>query len=140
MLRRFALVVAVLFLALSAFAQKDLKSRADAASGGERAKLAVEYTEEAAKAADKAFNDGKDDEGSAKLKEVAQYAKVAADASMQSGKREKDTEIKLRKVLKRLVEVKQAQPFEQQAEVQKVIDAVQAAHDALLESMFKKNH
>jgi hypothetical protein len=139
MFRRLALVVALFFFAFPVLAQKDLKSRADAASGGERAKLAVEYSQEVAKAADKAFNDGKDEEGAADLNQVAQYAKLAADASMQSGKREKDTEIKLRKLLKRLVEIKHARPFDQQADVQKIIDAVQAAHDDLLDALFKKN-
>lgn len=140
MTRRLIPVVLALTFAASAFAQKDLKSRADTATGGEKAKLCVEYTEEAAKAADKAFQDGKDEESSAHLKEVVQYAKAAAEASMQSHKREKETEIGLRKVLKRLMEVKNARPVDQQGEVQETINAVLVAHDSLLDSMFKKTH
>ncbi len=138
--RRPLLVAAFLTLSLLAFAQKDTKARVDAATGGDKAKFAVEYTEQAAKAADKAFRDDKDSEGSAALVEVAQYARVAADASMQSHHREKETEIGLRKVLKHLMEIKQARPADQQDEVQKTINAVLVAHDALLDSMFKKTH
>ncbi len=140
MTRRLIPVVLALTVAVTAFAQKDLKSRADAATGAEKAKLSVEFTEDAAKAADKAFQDGKDEEGSAHLKEVVQYAKVASDSSMQAHKREKETEIGLRKVLKRLMEVKNARPVDQQDEVQKTIDAVLVVHDSLLDSMFKKTH
>lgn len=133
-------ILLALTFALPAFAQKDLKSRADSATGAEKAKLCVEYTEEAAKASEKAFQDGKDEESSLHLKEVVQYAKAASDASMQSHKREKETEIGLRKVLKRLMEAKNVRPVDQQDEVQKTIDAVLVAHDSLLDSMFKKTH
>jgi hypothetical protein len=140
MTRSHNLVVAILFFTIAASAQKDLKSRADAATGGEKAKLAVEYTDQATKDADKAFNQGKDEEGFAELQDVAQYAKIAADAAMQSGKRQKDTEISLRKIAKHLDDIKKARPYEQQQTVQDAIQAVLAAHDNLLNSMFQKNH
>jgi hypothetical protein len=139
MTRRPILVVAVLTVALSAFAQPDLKSRVEAATGAEKAKLAVEFTEQATKAADRAFKDDKDDEGSADLKAITEYARIAFDASVQARKREKETEIGLRKVLKHLVDIKNARPVDQQDEVQKTINAVLVVHDKLLDSMFQKN-
>jgi hypothetical protein len=139
MTRRPILVVAVLTVALSAFAQPDLKSRVEAATGAEKAKLAVEFTEQATKAADRAFKDDKDDEGSADLKAITEYARIASDASVQARKREKETEIGLRKVLKHLVDIKNARPVDQQDEVQKTINAVLVVHDKLLDSMFQKN-
>ena len=141
MLRHAPLLALVLLLAGSVFAQvKDLKSRADSSSGSDKAKYAAEYAEQATHDADKLFAEGKDADGSAKLQDVVTYGKMAADVSMQSHKREKNTEITLRKILKRLADIKNAQPFEQQAEVQKVIDQVQASHDALLDFMFQKGH
>jgi hypothetical protein len=142
MLRRLLLVALTLFLSLGLFADQkpDLKARADHSSGADQAKYAAEYAEQATRDADKDFAEGKDEEAFAQLKDVAIYGKMASDTSMQFRKREKNTEITLRKMLKQLNDIKNARPFEQQAEVQKVIDAVQATHDALLEFMFQKGH
>lgn len=140
MTRRIICCLAVLFLALSAVAQNDLKAKADSATGGEKAKLALDYAEQETKAADAAFKAGKDADGSAALKEVAQYAKVASDAAVESNKREKETEISLRKIVNHLVDVKNARPYAEQDEVQKAMDAVDDARNNLLEAMFKKKH
>jgi hypothetical protein len=140
MTRRLSVLLAVLLFSLAALPQKDTKSRIEAATGGDKAKFALEYTEQSVKTADKAFKDGKDEEGSAALKEVKEYAKVASDAAIQSGKHDKDVEINLRKVVNHLVEVKNARPYDQQDEVQQAIDAVDSARNNLLESMFKKKH
>ena len=131
----------VLLIAGGVFAEvKDLKARADASSGSDKAKYAAEYAEHAVHEADIFLANGKDAEGSAKLQDVATYGKMAADIAMQTRKREKNTEITLRIILKRLADIKNAQPFEQQADVQKVIDQVQVSHDALLDFMFQKGH
>jgi hypothetical protein len=142
MLPRRLLTALVFFLALGVFAEQKpgLKARADESTGSDKARYAAEYTEQATHEADKAFADGKDADAASRLQDIATYGKMAADASIQSHKREKNTEIALRKVLKHLNDIKNARPFEQQAEVQQVIDAVQAAHDSLLDSMFQKGH
>lgn len=131
----------VLLIAGGVFAEvKDLKARADASSGSDKAKYAAAYAEHAVHEADILLANGKDAEGAAKLQDVATYGKMAADVAMQAHKREKNTEITLRIILKRLADIKNAQPFEQQADVQKVIDQVQVSHDALLDFMFQKGH
>ncbi len=140
MMRSVALAVAVVFLALFAAAQTDNKAKADSATGADKAKFALEAAEQAAKAADNAFKQGKDDEGAAHLKEVADYSKMASDAAIESNKREKETEINLRKIVNRLVDVKNARPYEQQDQVQQTIDAVDTARNNLLEEMFKRKH
>jgi hypothetical protein len=142
MLRLVSLLALVVCLTFSVFAEQkpDLRTRADQSSGGDKAKYAAEYTEQATKEADKAFADGNDSDGTARLQDVATYGKMAADASMTAHKREKNTEIALRKVLKHLNDIKNARPFEEQSQVQKVIDTIQAAHDSLLDFMFQKGH
>ncbi len=137
MIRRTAALV-LLFTAMPAFAQQDLKSRADTASGADKAKFAVEYAEQSAKAADKAFQEGKDAEGYAGLKEIVKYAKVASEASIQTGKHEKATEITLRKIAYQLAQVKNALPVDEQPQVQQTIDEVDKARSSLLEAMFDK--
>ncbi len=138
MIRCIAVVLLVFVAAFVSAEQKDLKSRVDTASGAEKAKLAAEYAEQAAKAADKAFQDGKDGDGSAQLKDVVQYSKIASDASIQTGKHEKATEITLRKIAYQLAQTKNARPIDGQAEVQRTIDEVDKARSALLEAMFDR--
>lgn len=130
-------LIAFCLVAMAALPQKDLKSRVENASGGDKAKLAMEYTEQETKAAESAFKDGKDNEADAALQEVARYATVAADACMASRKREKQTEISLRKIIFRLNEMKQSVTFEEQGPVQKAIDTVQTVHDKLLTYFLK---
>jgi hypothetical protein len=137
---RLSPVFGCVLLAVAAFAQTDVKAKADAAIGGDKAKLAVEYTQEATKSADAAYKQGKDEEGDKYLLDIAQYAKLASDAAMQSSKHEKDTEINLRKIVNRLVDIKNTRPYDQQDQVQKTIDSVDSARNALLEFMFQRKH
>jgi hypothetical protein len=140
MTRRLLLALALLSLALSATAQSDLKTKADAASGADKAKFALEYAEQAVKSADNAFKQGKDADGAAMLKDVANYAKIAADAAVESTKREKETEITLRKIVNHLVDLKNARPYDQQDAVQQTIDAVDNARNSILEALFRRKH
>ena len=140
MTRHSSLILGFLLCAVSAFAQTDLKAKADAATGGDKAKLAVEYTQEATKLADNAYKQNKDDDGDKYLLDIAQYAKVASDAAIQSSKHEKDTEINLRKIVNRLVDIKNTRPYDQQDKVQKTIDDVDNARNAILEFMFQRKH
>jgi hypothetical protein len=136
--RRAALVLVLLSLAVVAFGQKDLKTRADSATGGDKVKYAAEYAEATTKAADKAFQDGNDAQGSGDLKDVEKYAVMASEMSIQSGKRQKQTEITLRKIVNHLADIKNARPFEMQDEVKTTMDAVDKARNNLLDSMFTK--
>lgn len=136
--RRAALVVVLLSLPVAVLGQKDLKTRADSAAGADKVKYATEYAEATTKAADKAFQDGKDEEGSADLKELEKYAVLASQTSIQTGKRQKQTEISLRKIVHHLEEIKNARPFEMQDEVKKTMEAVDKARNNLLDTMFTK--
>lgn len=138
MTRRAAPALIVLLIALPLFAQKDLKSRVDAASGSDKIKLAVEYTDDRTRAADRAFIQGKDEEALADLKNVAEYAQIASQTAIQTRKHQKETEIALRKIAFRLDNIKKARPYEDQAAVQSTIDAVLLAHDNVLNSEFEK--
>jgi hypothetical protein len=135
---RAALVVVLFSLSVAVFGQNDLKTRADGASGADKVKYATEYAEAITKATDKAFQDGKDEEASADLKEVEKYAVLASETSIQTGKRQKQTEISLRKIVNHLSEIKNARPLDSQDEVKKTLDAVDKARNNLLDAMFTK--
>lgn len=140
-MRRLGPIVALVVLVAAACAQQpDPRARIENATGVEKAKLALEFSEQQTKAADKAYQEGKDADASADLQDVAKYAPLAADVARETGKREKETEIAIRKLAKRLLDIKNSVAFEQRDEVQTTIDLVQKAHDALLDDMFKKKH
>lgn len=139
-MRRLGLIVALAVLVAAACAQPDPKARIETATGLEKAKLALAFAEQQTKAADKAFQDGKDAEASADLQDVAKYAPLAADLSRETGKHEKETEIALRKLVNRLSNIKNAVAFEQRPVLQSTMDVVEKAHDALLDDMFKRKN
>ncbi|HEY3926928.1 MAG TPA: hypothetical protein VGL89_01020 [Candidatus Koribacter sp.] len=140
-LSRIAITLATsTLLAAAAPAQIDWKARIASSNGTDKIKNALYFADLQTKAADQAYKDGKDQQGLADLQDVNEYTKVAADTSQQLGKHEKSTEIEIRKIAKRLLDIKQSVDFEEQDGVQRVLDSVQTTHDQLLDFMFKKKH
>ncbi len=141
---RAAPVVLLLLLSVCAsgaeLTLEDRKARADHARGGDKAKLALEYSEHAADAANKDYADGNFEHARVLLKDVADYSEIAASAAFDSGKRVKQTEIGLRKLVNQLVNVKRSVEFEEQHEVQAAIDAVNDARSRLIEKLFGKQN
>ena len=64
----------------------ELKARADAAHGGEQAKLCLEYARRILEDANALFTDGDVDKAQSEISEVVEYAHKAADAASSSGK------------------------------------------------------
>ena len=90
----------------------ELKARADAATGGEQAKLCLEYAHRQLSDANSLFNQGDVEKGQAEIREVVDYAHKAANAASASGKHLKETEIDLRKLAKRMHDIGESLAFE----------------------------
>jgi hypothetical protein len=114
----------------------ELKTRADAAHGGEQAKLCLEYARLQLENSDKLFTDGDSDRGQAEIQEVVEYARKAADAAASSGKHVKDTEIKLRKLADRMHDIGETLAFEDREPVRKAVEQVQQIRSDLLVKMW----
>src|ERR1700678_2639311 len=82
-----------------------IKAKADAAHGGEQAKLCLEYARLELESSNALFNDGEVDKGQAEIEEVVTYARKGADAASASGKQLKETEIRLRKLAERMHDI-----------------------------------
>ncbi len=82
-----------------------LKARADAAHGGEQAKLSLEYAKRELEDANTLYTNGDVDKAQSEVGEVVDYAHKAADAASSSGKHLKQTEIELRKLAKRMHDI-----------------------------------
>jgi hypothetical protein len=114
----------------------ELKTRADAATGGEKAKLCLEYAHRQLADANTLFNQGDLEKGQAEIREVVDYAHKAADAASASGKHLKETEIDLRKLAKRMHDIGETLAFEDRDPVRKAVEEIEQIRSDLMVRMW----
>lgn len=114
----------------------DLKSRADAATGGEKAKLCLEYAHRQLEDANALFNQGEMDKAQADIRDVVEYSHKAAEAASSSGKHLKQTEIELRKLSKRTHDVGESLAFEDRDPVRKAVEEIEQIRTDLMVRMW----
>jgi hypothetical protein len=117
---------------------EELKERAANASTGDRAALCIHVGERQLENADKLYLAGDSEKGQAALVDVATYAEMARDSAVQSHKHEKQTEISVRKMIRKLTDLKHTVAHEEQEEIQKTVDRLERVRDDLLGDMFPK--
>ena len=115
---------------------RELKARADAAHGGEQAKLCLEYARRQLEDANTLFTDGQVDKAQADIREVVDYARKAADAAASSGKHLKETEIKLRKLAERMHDIGESLAFEDRPPVRQAVDEIEQIRSDLMVRMW----
>lgn len=132
------MVLALAGTALAAATQtaSDMKSRADAAHGGEQAKLCLEYARHQLEDANALFTTGDVDKAQAEIREVVDYARKAAGAASTSGKQLKETEIKLRKIQERMHDVGESLAFEDRPPLRDAVEELEQIRADLLVRMF----
>ncbi len=136
-LRRAAIVLVLSSLALAANETvSQLKARADAAHGGEQAKLCLEYARRQLEDANALFTDGQVDKAQSEVREAVDYARKAADAAASSGKQLKETEIKLRKLGERMHDVGESLAFEDRPPVRQAVDEIEQIRSDLMVRMW----
>ena len=141
-MRKAVVITAILLTAsLAAWSKKEetleeLKARAQTANLDERAGVCVRIAELQLKEADKLFTEGKAEEGRTALADVVSYSEKARDAATQSGKKLKPTEIAVRKMARKLHDIRRTVAFDEQAPVQDAIDHLERIRTDLLAKMF----
>ena len=113
-----------------------LKARADAAHGGEQAKLCLEYAHRILEDANALFTNGDVDKAQREVAEVVEYGRKAADAASSSGKHLKQTEIDLRKLSKRLHDIAETLAVEDRPPLLKAVEDLEQIRSDLLARMF----
>lgn len=88
--------------------------------------------------ADKSYAAGNSYGARAAVQDIATYSSKAVDAALRSGKKLKDTEIRLRKIEEKLRDIKRTVEYDDQAPIQSVIDQLESLRNQLLEKMFHK--
>src|SRR6202158_1489432 len=126
-----------------AFAGKDetlnqLIARAESARREDRPALYLEIARQKAEAADQFYHAGNTEAGNASLQDVVTFSRKATVASIDTGKRLKNTEIALRKMVEKFRDLKRAVAFEDQAPIQQTMDELEKMRTDLLSAMFGK--
>lgn len=117
----------------------ELKSRlANTTRPDDRGALCLQIAERQVAAADKLYTDGKIEEAHAAVQDVVTYSQQAGDVVSKSGHRLKNTEIALRKMARRLTDIKHTLASDNQPPVQAAIDALEKIRTDLLNHMFGK--
>src|SRR6267143_1020582 len=80
---------------------------------------------------DKLYATDETEKARAALDDVASFSEQARDNSIQSRKRQKQTEIAVRKMVRKLADIKRAVSHEEQVPVQAAIDRLQRVRDDL---------
>ncbi|HTE89694.1 MAG TPA: hypothetical protein VK639_12100 [Terriglobales bacterium] len=142
---RIRIIILAVFFASSlvAFTHKEetlaeLITRAESSKLDDRPRLYTEIARRQVKAADQLYAAGKPEEARAAVRDVVEYSDKASDAATQSGKKLKDTEIAVRKMVARLRDINRTLAFEDQASVEEAVNHLEQVRTQLLSQMFGK--
>jgi hypothetical protein len=141
-MRNWAILIAVILCtSLLAAGKKEesldqLKARASSAPPDQRISLSLEIAQRQLKLADKLYSDGNAEEARAATKDVPTYSEQAGAAANESGKKLKQSEITVRKMAHRLLEIKRSVNFEDQQPLQDAADRLEHVRSELLTRMF----
>lgn len=116
----------------------ELKARIAAANTGDKVHLCVQVAEKQLAEADRLYTAGDIEKGQTDLTDVTSFAELARDYSIQSKKHEKQTEIAVRAMTRKLNSLLHTLGREDQAAVKDAINRLERVRDDLLMSMFPK--
>jgi len=115
-----------------------LIARVESARPEDRPAIYLEIARQEAETADHLYKDGNAEAGNAALPAVVTFSKKATDASIETGKKLKNTEIALRKMAEKFGDIKRTVAFEDQPPIQKTMDELEEMRTDLLSAMFGK--
>jgi hypothetical protein len=117
---------------------EELKARVDTAAVGDRPKLCMQIAERQLKEADKQYTAGDSEKGHAALTDVITFSEQARDYSIQTHRHEKQTEIAVRGMTRKLNDLLHTLAHDDQPPVEDAVKHLQRVRDDLLTSMFPK--
>lgn len=117
---------------------EELKARVSSASVGEKAKICVEIAEKQLAVADKEYTSDEIEKAQTSLTDVVSYSELARDYSIQSHKHQKQTEIAIRAMTRKLNDLLHVVGREEQGPLKDAISHLERVRDDLLAAMFPK--
>ena len=130
------LLAPLVCLALADEPLEQLKAKAAAASGGDRAILYARVARGEVEVANQHFTDGNVDRGHASVRQAVAYARKAGDAASRSKKKLKETEMSLRRTARRLSDIGGTLAVDDRPAVEQAVTEIQSIEDQLLKVMF----
>lgn len=135
----------LLCCAVTAMASHDatveqLKSRLSTAGAGERAKLCVWIAEKQLAESDKLYAASEMEKAESALTDAVAYSELARDYSIQTHKHEKETELAVRAMTRRLNDLMHTLGREDQGAVHSALTRLERVRDDLLKAMFSKGN
>jgi hypothetical protein len=119
---------------------EELKAKIEKASAGERSALCLQLSEMQLDAAGRFYTTGDPEQAKSALSDVVAYAEQARDSSLQSHKHEKQSEIAIRKMVRKLSDLKHTVTHEDQPQIDDTINKLERVRDDLLTAMFPKGN
>jgi hypothetical protein len=117
---------------------EELKGRVANAILADRPPLCIHISEVQLNAADRLYIAGDTEKALAALADVVAYSELARDYAIQSHKHEKQSEIAIRKMVRKLADLKHTLSHDEQGDIQKTIERLESIRDDLLVNMFPK--
>jgi hypothetical protein len=115
-----------------------MKARLSSTAVGDRPRLCLQIAEHQLAETDKLYAASDVDNAQTTLTDVVAYSELARDYAIQSHKYQKQTEIAVRAMARRLTELVHVLAHDDQAPVREAINRLQRVRDDLLAAMFKK--
>jgi hypothetical protein len=116
----------------------ELKARLSSLSIGDRPHLCVQIAKKQLAEADKFYAAAEVEKGQAALVDVVAFSELARDYAIQSHKYQKQSEIAVRVMARKLTEILHSLGNDEQAPVRDAINRMQRVRDDLLKAMFPK--
>lgn len=117
---------------------EQLKAKLLSTSVGDRPHLCVQIAQKQLAEADKEYAASDFEKGQAALTDVVAYSELARDYAIQSHKYQKQSEIAVRAMARKLTELMHSLGHDDQAPVQDALNRLQRVRDDLLLAMFPK--
>lgn len=136
------LLITLLLTSVSLAGQKaseeELQRKIESAHNGKKAEFLMQLAHQQLEDADHQYHDG-DTEKALRTAQICEAnADEATAASLESGKRLKDTEIELRKLSERLQAIREELSFEDRQGLDPMVQKLEQDRSKLLDRMFKK--
>src|SRR5665811_1225030 len=117
---------------------EQLKAKLSSTSVGDRPHLCVQIAQKQLAEADKQYAAADFEKGQAALTDVVAYSELARDYAIQSHKYQKQSEIAVRTMARKLTELMHSLGHDDQAPVRDAVNRLQQVRDDLLMAMFPK--
>lgn len=116
----------------------ELKARVASASPGSRPHLCVQIAERQLAATDRLYAAADVEKAEAAMTDVVAFSELARDYAIQTHKYQKQSEIAVRTMARKLADIKHLVGHDDQAPIQAAINRLQRVRDDLLVAMFPK--